>query len=181
MPRRALSRRNVRRYDRVTSVAAAVVAALYGSPGAATDVSSSEANGAETADTSVSRGVENAAMLGGLQEVVVTANHRETSAQDLPISITPVTGAALEQAGIADIADLARSMAGVDYTDKGLLRTTQIVILRPVAGCQEIVLGQEILHWRLMKLDITSIGVCSARHGVGVRGCTKSANAVGDR
>lgn len=119
MPRRALSRRNVRRYDRVTSVAAAVVAALYGSPGAATDVSSSEANGAETADTSVSRGVENAAMLGGLQEVVVTANHRETSAQDLPISITPVTGAALEQAGIADIADLARSMAGVDYTDKG--------------------------------------------------------------
>ena len=74
-------------------------------------------------------------MLGGLQEVVVTANHRETSAQDLPISITPVTGAALEQAGIADIAAAAaRSMAGVDYTDKGLLRTTQIVILRPVTG-----------------------------------------------
>src|SRR3984893_9640031 len=55
----------------------------------------------------------------GLQEVIVTASHREVSAQNLPISITAVTGAALETQGIEDIAGLAHSMAGVNYTDKG--------------------------------------------------------------
>src|SRR3984885_12752433 len=54
-----------------------------------------------------------------LQEVVVTATRRAMSAQDVPISITAVTGAALEQAGIQDIAGLAHSVAGVNYTDKG--------------------------------------------------------------
>ena len=54
-----------------------------------------------------------------LQEVVVTATRRAVSAQDLPISITAVSGAALEQSGIEDISALAHSMAGVNYTDKG--------------------------------------------------------------
>src|ERR1700730_11248775 len=55
----------------------------------------------------------------GLQEVIVTASHREVSAQNLPISITAVTGADLSKLGIQDMADLAHSMAGVQYTDKG--------------------------------------------------------------
>jgi outer membrane receptor protein involved in Fe transport len=55
----------------------------------------------------------------GLQEITVTATRRALSAQDVPISITAVSGAALERAGIEDIAGLARSVAGVDYTDKG--------------------------------------------------------------
>lgn len=55
----------------------------------------------------------------GLQEVIVTATRRVASAQDLPISITAVSGTALEQAGIEDVAELAHTMAGVDYTDKG--------------------------------------------------------------
>jgi hypothetical protein len=54
-----------------------------------------------------------------LQEVIVTATRREVSAQDLPISITAVTGNELEQAGIEDVGALAHSMAGVDFTDKG--------------------------------------------------------------
>jgi outer membrane receptor protein involved in Fe transport len=54
-----------------------------------------------------------------LQEVVVTATRRALSVQDVPISITAVSGNALEQAGIQDIAGLARSVAGVNYTDKG--------------------------------------------------------------
>ena len=54
-----------------------------------------------------------------LQEVVVTATRRAVEAQDLPISITAVTGAELEQSGIEDISSLAHSMAGVNYTDKG--------------------------------------------------------------
>jgi outer membrane receptor protein involved in Fe transport len=54
-----------------------------------------------------------------LQAVTVTATRRAVSAQDLPISITAVSGDALEAAGIDDIAGLARSTAGVNYTDKG--------------------------------------------------------------
>jgi outer membrane receptor protein involved in Fe transport len=77
----------------VTSVTVAVLTALYGEPSVADD--------------------------DALQEVVVTASRRAESAQDLPISITAVTGASLDQAGIADIAGLAHSMAGVNYTDKG--------------------------------------------------------------
>jgi len=82
----------------VSSVTAAVLAALYGAPA--------------HADTS---NVEE----GSLQEVVVTATRRAISAQDLPISISAVSGATLEAAGIQDIAGLAHSMAGVSYTDKG--------------------------------------------------------------
>jgi iron complex outermembrane recepter protein len=77
----------------ITSVTAAVLTALYADASMADD--------------------------DALQEVVVTASRRAVSAQDLPISITAVTGASLDQAGIADIAGLAHSMAGVNFTDKG--------------------------------------------------------------
>jgi iron complex outermembrane recepter protein len=76
-----------------TSVTAAVISILYGSSAGADD--------------------------NALQEVVVTATRRALSVQDVPISITAVAGATLEQAGIQDIAGLARSVAGVNYTDKG--------------------------------------------------------------
>jgi iron complex outermembrane receptor protein len=78
---------------RVTSLTAAVLTALYGEPSAADD--------------------------NALQEVVVTASRRAVSAQDLPISITAITGDSLEKAGIQDISGLAHSVAGVNYTDKG--------------------------------------------------------------
>lgn len=55
----------------------------------------------------------------GLQEVIVTASRREVSAQALPISITAVTGDELSKQGIEDMAGLAHSLAGVNYTDKG--------------------------------------------------------------
>lgn len=54
-----------------------------------------------------------------LQEIVVTATRRAESVQDVPASITAVSGIALEQAGIEDMAGLAHSVAGVNYTDKG--------------------------------------------------------------
>src|SRR5271166_5785722 len=75
-----------------TSVTAAVMMALYGVP--------------------VAAGEE-------LQEIIVTATRRAASAQDIPLSITAVSGAALEQAGIEDIAGLAHSVAGVNFDDKG--------------------------------------------------------------
>ncbi len=96
--RRTFDRRRTASLTRVSSVTAAVVAALYG-PHAFADST-------EPSDS-------------GLQTVTVTATRRAASAQDLPISITAVTGDQLEEEGIEDIGDLARSMAGIDYTDKG--------------------------------------------------------------
>jgi iron complex outermembrane recepter protein len=92
----ARSRRS--QFETVTSVAAAVLTALYGAPSHAAP---------DPSDESL------------LQEVVVTASRRAVSAQDLPISITAVTGDSLEQAGIQDMAGLAHSMSGVNYTDRG--------------------------------------------------------------
>jgi outer membrane receptor protein involved in Fe transport len=83
-------------------VTAAVLTALYGAPAAAAPAPAPAPN-----DESA------------LQEVVVTASRRAVSAQDLPISITAVSGEMLEQAGIQDMAGLAHSMAGVNYTDRG--------------------------------------------------------------
>jgi outer membrane receptor protein involved in Fe transport len=59
-----------------------------------------------------------------LEEITVTATRRDVSAQDLPISITAVAGATLEKAGIDDIAGLAHSLAGVNFTDKGAFSGT---------------------------------------------------------
>jgi iron complex outermembrane receptor protein len=83
----------------LSTLTAAVLGVLYGNPSGA----AAEAAPADTL----------------LQEVVVTASRREASAQDLPISITAVSGDALDKAGIKDMAGLAHSMAGVNYTDRG--------------------------------------------------------------
>jgi iron complex outermembrane receptor protein len=87
---------------RPTRVTAAVLAAIYGARAFA-DAASEGANAEEHV----------------LQEVTVTATRHAVSAQDLPISITAVSGDSLDAAGIEDISGLARSMAGVSYTDKG--------------------------------------------------------------
>src|ERR1700676_4302202 len=92
------SKRRPSQQATLSSLTAAVLAALYGIPAAADKAAVDE---------------------NSLQEVVVTATRRAVSAQDLPISITAVTGATLDKAGIEDISGLAHSMAGVSYADKG--------------------------------------------------------------
>ena len=87
-----------------TSLTAAVITALYGSPLYAAGGGAAAAGAAED---------------GGMQEIVVTATRHSASAQDLPLSITAVTGVTLNQAGIQDISGLAHMMAGVNVTDKG--------------------------------------------------------------
>jgi iron complex outermembrane recepter protein len=89
----------------------AVLTALYGTAAWSAD--------ALTEATSTTTATASADEADTLQEVTVTATRREASAQDLPMSITAVSGAQLEAAGIQDVAALARSMAGVNFTDKG--------------------------------------------------------------
>ena len=50
---------------------------------------------------------------GGIQEIIVTAERRSARLQSVPISITAVTGAALEAAGIQDVTDLEQVTAGL--------------------------------------------------------------------
>lgn len=77
-------------------VMAAVLTAIYGTPSFA-----DTAGDASNADINV------------LQEVTVTATRHAVSAEDLPISITAVSGDHLDSAGIEDMGALTRSMAGV--------------------------------------------------------------------
>src|SRR5438874_11622167 len=98
-----------------SSVAAAVAATLYASAATA------EGGAGATSNTAILTRVAAASTSddGGISEVLVTATRREASAQDVPLSITAISSDYLEKGGIADMADLARSMAGVSYTDKG--------------------------------------------------------------
>ena len=89
----------------------AVLTALYGTAA----WSAQAVNEASTSSSTTASADDSDA----LQEVTVTATRREAAAQDLPMSITAVSGEQLEAVGVADVASLARSMAGVSYTDKG--------------------------------------------------------------
>jgi iron complex outermembrane recepter protein len=107
-------------YGAISSLSAAILTALYGAPAGAAPVVSASTSTSASAATSTSGSTSDSALDEGvLQEVVVTATRRAASAQDLPISITAVSGASLEQAGIQDMAGLAHSMSGVNYTDRG--------------------------------------------------------------
>ncbi len=83
-------------------VMAAVLTAIYGAP--------------SFADTAGDAADEATPVL---QEVTVTATRHAVSAEDLPISITAVSGDHLDSAGVEDMGALTRSMAGVSFTDKG--------------------------------------------------------------
>jgi len=102
-------RASTRRKDRgrelaaATSVTAAVMMALYGAPAMADEEQ--------------------------LQEIIVTATRRAASAQDIPISITAVSGSSLEEAGIRDIGSLMQSVAGVNFDDKGPFSGTSASML----------------------------------------------------
>jgi iron complex outermembrane receptor protein len=54
---------------------------------------------------------------GQLEEIIVTAEKRENSLQTTPISITAITGAALQSAGISNITAL--TPPGVSFRSSG--------------------------------------------------------------
>ena len=52
-----------------------------------------------------------------LEEIVVTATRREENLQDVPIAVTVVTGAAIQEGGFADVEDLAAFLPNVTIQD----------------------------------------------------------------
>jgi iron complex outermembrane receptor protein len=57
-----------------------------------------------------------------LQEIIVTATKRSESIQEIPISITALTGATLEAEGALNFDEYARSVPGLSFTDTGVGR-----------------------------------------------------------
>ncbi|MDP9064664.1 MAG: TonB-dependent receptor [Pseudomonadota bacterium] len=54
-----------------------------------------------------------------IQEIVVTANRREQNVLDVPYNISTVSGAALNNAGVTNLTDMARLLPGVTIPDLG--------------------------------------------------------------
>ncbi len=54
-----------------------------------------------------------------LQEIIVTAQKRESTVQSTPISITALTGQDLQDRGITDIASVVQSVPGVSMRSSG--------------------------------------------------------------
>ena len=54
-----------------------------------------------------------------LEEIVVTAQKREQNLQDVPLSITALSGAALQRAGVTDIASIETLTPGLQFGQSG--------------------------------------------------------------
>jgi outer membrane receptor protein involved in Fe transport len=58
-----------------------------------------------------------------LEEITVTATKRESGLQDIPMSISAITGDALERSGVTDFTDIATSVPSVSFRSAGPGRT----------------------------------------------------------
>ncbi len=77
------------------------------------------ANEANPSETVAPAATGAAAPAGTLEEIVVTATRREESISKVPISITALTQAALDQKGIRDFSDMVRFTPGVNIDQTG--------------------------------------------------------------
>ncbi len=55
------------------------------------------------------------ARVGGLEEVVVTARKRSENLQEVPVSISVISGADLDNKNIGDMRDLGQYIPNVDF------------------------------------------------------------------
>lgn len=75
---------------------------------------------------------------GGLDVIVVTAQKREESLDDVPLSVTAASGEKLARQGISDVSDLAKVVPGFSYTESAY--ATPVYTLRGI-GFYETSLG----------------------------------------
>ena len=61
---------------------------------------------------------------GQLEEIVVTAQKREQNLQDVPMAVSAFSGSALQNAGVADIVDLARQVPALQVQTNTSAATT---------------------------------------------------------
>src|SRR3546814_67721 len=63
-----------------------------------------------------------------LEEITVTAQKRAENVQDVPLSVTALSGAALEQAGITNMVDLSTYVPSLMMDSSNNLRNTNVSI-----------------------------------------------------
>ena len=63
-----------------------------------------------------------------LEEVVVTAQKREQSLQDVPISVTAFTANVIDRAGITDFSDYAMKTPNLGFQERGNRADTKFSI-----------------------------------------------------
>jgi iron complex outermembrane receptor protein len=68
---------------------------------------------------SAEAGPESGAAVGTLEEVVVTAEKRESTVQKTPISITAISGADLQAQGLSSLLSVAQQVPGVSFKTSG--------------------------------------------------------------
>ncbi|MET0984881.1 MAG: TonB-dependent receptor [Steroidobacteraceae bacterium] len=62
------------------------------------------------------------------EEVIVTATRRAESIQDVPLNIAAVSGDAIKEEGLSDLAEVARTVPGLFVVDQGARAANQIVV-----------------------------------------------------
>ena len=72
--------------------------------------------------------------VGALEEIVVTARKREENAQDVPLSLTVLTEAALSKIGFKSITDLKEKVAALDITPDNNTPSEMAVFIRGVGA-----------------------------------------------
>ncbi|MBI4519011.1 MAG: TonB-dependent receptor [Deltaproteobacteria bacterium] len=87
-----------------------------------------------------------AGMEVGVEEITVTAEKREESLQETPVSVTAITSEAIEEKGIRDVIDLGQvapnlhmhpnvgGSTGVTVNMRGVIRTDPIITNQPKVG-----------------------------------------------
>ena len=119
----------MRGYNRFVAFTSAVAlgSALYSMPafaqeaGAAAPTAEAEATAEAAADAQVDdKSVDAANPAEGLEEIVVTARKRTESLQDVPLSVSAVSGELMQQQGIKKLDDLQFKVPNFTMTETGL-------------------------------------------------------------
>ena len=106
--------------ERILLQTVARIARCVAAAGGTTIICSSMLAGAARADQSATQaGPGAAAPPGTLEEVVVTAEKRESTVQRTPISVTAVDGSALQAAGVTDMLTIAQEVPGISFKTSG--------------------------------------------------------------
>lgn len=63
-----------------------------------------------------------------IEEVVVTATRRDTSIQNIPYSISAISGAMLEQNHVGSLSDVAKMIVGLSFVDQGPTSRSDFVL-----------------------------------------------------
>src|SRR5262245_59703585 len=76
-----------------------------------------------------------------LEEIVVTAQKREQSTRDVPISLTVVSGAAIQDRVLADLADLSRTVPNISINNAAL---NNLVFVRGIGSGSNVGFEQSV-------------------------------------